>query len=193
MKAAILVDEINGVSQLHNLGVEGVRPWKIFYEAIHSVLKRDYGDCHVAYHFYGAIPPKHVDLERFYLRTRFFTALEKDGIQIHKGFCQSFEGGLQEKGVDVMVALDLYQMSLNQYDLLFIFSADGDICPAVQRAQANGSKVVAILSERQPASLMKKLVDGVVPLEAVLDLIDDKYLVRRPNKKHFNPEGEMNA
>ncbi|MFC5449135.1 NYN domain-containing protein [Paenibacillus aestuarii] len=192
MKAAILVDENNAVSMLHSLGVEGIRPWKAFYDALYSVLKRDYGDCQVDYRFYGAIPPKHIDMEKFYLRKRFFSALEKDGIEVHKGFCQSFGGGLVEKGVDVLVALDLFQMSLNQYDLLFIFSADGDLYPAVQRAQNNGSKVVAILSERQPASLIKKLVDGVVPLEAVIDLIDDKHLIRRPNTKH-QTIGEMNA
>jgi uncharacterized LabA/DUF88 family protein len=173
MKAAILVDEINAVSQLHTLGIEGIRPWKKFYEAIHSVLKKDYGDCHVTYHFYGAIPPKHVDKEKFYLRTRFFSALERDGIQTHTGYCQTVAGGLQEKGVDMLVGLDMYQFSLNQYDLLFIFSGDGDIVPAVERAQANGSKVVAVLGEQQPASLMKRLVDGVV------HLIDEPFVVRR--------------
>jgi len=131
-------------------------------------------------------------MEKFYLRKRFFSALEKDGINVHIGYCQPFGGALQEKGVDMLVGLDLFQFSLNRYDLLFIFSADGDLCPAVQRAQEHGSKVVAILSERQPATLMKKLVDGVVPLEAVIDLIDDKHLIRRPNKKHLT-KGEMNV
>lgn len=185
MRAAILVDEINAVGMLHDLGIEGIRPWRKFYEALHSVLIRDYGDCRVDYRFYGAIPPRHVDMERHFLRKRFFQALEKDGVQVHTGFCQASEGGLQEKGVDVMVALDLFQLSLDHYDLLFVFSGDADLAPAVQRAQEFGSKVVAILSDRQPATLIKKIVDGIVPLDAVIDLIDDRHICRRPNNKHL--------
>lgn len=32
MKAAILVDENNAICQLHSLGIEGIKPWKKFYE-----------------------------------------------------------------------------------------------------------------------------------------------------------------
>ncbi|MDQ0255518.1 uncharacterized LabA/DUF88 family protein [Evansella vedderi] len=181
MKAAILVDEINAVSQLHALGIEGIRPWKKFFEAIHNVLKRDYGQCNVDYHMYGAIPPKHVDKQRYFNRKRFFSALDKDGIKVHKGLCHQSNGSLEEKGVDVMLSLDLYEFSLKHYDLLFVFSGDGDIVPAVERAQKNGAKVVAILSEKQPAKFMKRVVDGVVPLEGVIDLIDEQYVVRRSN------------
>lgn len=102
MRAAILVDEINAISQLHNCNIEGIRPWKRFYEAIHSILVHDYGDCHVSYHMYGAIPPKHMDKEKHFLRKRFFEALEKDGINTRKGYCFSSEEGFQEKGVDMV-------------------------------------------------------------------------------------------
>lgn len=183
MKAAILVDEINAIGQLHTMNIEGINPWKKFYEVIHSILVHDYGDCEVSYHFYGAIPPRKLDTERHFLRKRFFEALEKDGIHTQKGYCVTSKDGFREKGVDMMVGLDLFQFSLDQYDLLFIFSADADLCPAVQRAQANGSKVIAILGKEQPATLIKMSVDGVVPLEAVIDLIDDKHLIYRSDKK----------
>jgi uncharacterized LabA/DUF88 family protein len=173
------------------MGIEGIKPWKKFYEAIHSVLVHDYGDCEVTYHFYGALPPRD-DKGRFFNRKRFFEALRKDGIETHQGFCQSFQGVLQEKGVDMMVGLDLLEFSLNQYDLLFLFSADADIVPAVERAKSYGAKVVAILADQQPAKLMKNAVDGVVPLDAVIDLIDKKHILRRSNiQNHF--KGEMSA
>jgi len=88
------------------------------------------------------------------------------------------------------LGLDLYDLSLDKHDLLFIFSGDADLGPAIERAQKRGSKVVAILSERQPAKLIKKLVDGVVPLEAVIDLIDANYIVHRSNTQ-FTKKGEM--
>nr|WP_245203703.1 NYN domain-containing protein [Ammoniphilus resinae] len=179
------------MSQFHGLGIEGIRPWKVFFQALHSVLTGHYGNCEVSYHFYGAIPPKHVDKERFYNRTRFFSALQKDDIAVHTGYCHVSENGeMFEKGVDMALGLDLYDLSLDKHDLLFIFSGDADLGPAIERAQKRGSKVVAILSERQPAKLIKKLVDGVVPLEAVIDLIDANYIVHRSNTQ-FTKKGEM--
>jgi uncharacterized LabA/DUF88 family protein len=183
MRAAILVDEINAISQLHNLGIEGIRPWKVFYEALHSVLTQDYGYCDVSYRFYGAIPSKNVDKEKYFNRTRFFSALQKDDITVETGYCHVAENGkMFEKGVDVALALDLYDLSREGYDLLFVFSGDADLGPAIERAKKNQSKVVAILSEKQPAQFVKKLVDGVVPLEDVIDLIAPEHVLRRANK-----------
>lgn len=180
MKVAILIDELNAMKQLHELGVEGIRPWRSFYEALHSTLSCDYGNCEVRYYFYGAIPPKHLDQEKFYNRRRFFSALKDDGIHTQIGYCQRLENGkLSEKGVDVSLSLDLYDLSLEKYNLLFVFSADADLGPAIERAQRKGSKVVAILSSKQPAQLVKKLVDGVVRLEDIIDLIDESHVIRR--------------
>jgi uncharacterized LabA/DUF88 family protein len=182
MKVAILVDEINAISQLHGIGIQGIRPWKAFYESLYSVLRQDYGICEVQYHFYGAIPPKNVNREKHFTRTRFFQALKRDHIHVHQGYCcVSHEGKLSEKGVDVALSLDLYDLSLEKFDLLFVFSGDADLGPAIERAKKKGSKVVAILSEKQPASIVKRLSDGIVPLEAAIQLIDEKHIVFRPN------------
>jgi uncharacterized LabA/DUF88 family protein len=79
------------------------------------------------------------------------------------------------------LSLDLYDLSLEKFDLLFVFSGDADLGPAIERAKKKGSKVVAILSEKQPASIVKRLADGIVPLEAAIKLIDEKHIVFRPN------------
>jgi uncharacterized LabA/DUF88 family protein len=177
IKAAILVDEINAMHQLHSMDIQGVRPWRTFYEAVNSVLRNDYGDVSCHFHFYGAIPPKDVDERRFYDRTRFFDALKKDGIQVHKGICQPDPTGrLQEKGVDVLVALDIVEFAKDHYDILFIFSGDADLVPAVQRARKH-SKVVAIIKDGWPARYMRESVDGVIPLELIVGLIDKSNLV----------------
>ena len=60
MKAAILVDEINAMVQLHDIGIHGIRPWVEFYRAIGKVLTKDFGEAEVGYHFYGSLPPKEV-------------------------------------------------------------------------------------------------------------------------------------
>lgn len=179
IKAAILVDEINAIHQLHSMNIQGIRPWVSFYEAVHSVLKSDYGDVNCEYHFYGAIPPKKLDEKRYYDRTRFFDALKKDGIHTHKGICQPDPNGrLQEKGVDVLAALDIVEFAREQYDILFIFSGDADLVPAVERARKY-SKVVAIIKEDWPARYMRESVDRVIPLDILIELIDKAHLVPR--------------
>lgn len=177
IKAAILVDEINAIHQLHSLDIQGIRPWRAFFEAVNSVLLNDYGDVSCQYHFYGAIPPKDLGKNRNYDRSRFFDALKKDGIQTHKGFCQlDPTGRLQEKGVDVLLALDMVEFARDNYDMLFIFSGDADLVPAVQRARKH-TKVVAIIKDGWPARYMRENVDRVIPLELVVELIEKSKLV----------------
>jgi uncharacterized LabA/DUF88 family protein len=176
IRAAILVDEINAVSQFHSMDILGIRPWKAFFDALSSVLKLDYGEVECDYHFYGAIPPRDVDERRYFDRTRFFDALKKDGIRVHKGICQPSPNGLTEKGVDVLVALDLVEFAREQYDMLFVFSGDADLVPAVQRAKRT-SKVVAILRDGWPAKYMRENVHGEIPLDLIVGLIEKKLII----------------
>ncbi|MEK5358269.1 NYN domain-containing protein [Paenibacillus sp. FSL L8-0709] len=176
LKVGILIDEMNAVSQLHNIGVEGISPWKVFYEAITTVLEKDYGTIDCTHHFYGALPPKYANIDQYYNRSNFFNALSKHGVNVHKGISEYRNGTLVEKGVDCLIAMDMLEMSV-QYDMLFLFSADADLVPAVERAKKN-SKVFAILSRQQPAKFIKTAVDAVVPLEAILKTIDEQYIIK---------------
>jgi len=178
IKAAILVDEINAMHQLHSLGILGIQPWKSFYEAVNSVLKTDYGEVECDFLFYGAVPPRNVDERRYHDRTRFFDQLRRDGIKVQKGICQvdPQSGRLQEKGVDVLAALDIVDLARDHYNLLFIFSGDADLVPAIQRAKKY-SKVVAIVKEGWPAKHIRDNVDGIIPLELAVGLIDRKHII----------------
>lgn len=193
MKAATLVDEMNAVSQLHRLNIEGIRPWSAFFRAVEDLLAAKFDRVEIAHQFYGALPPKKMNLERFYNRKRFFDALERDDITVFRGYCHEENGVLIEKGVDVALSLDLYRFSLQRYDLLLIFSADGDLVPAVQRAQENGAKVGAIVSRKQPARLLKSAVDFLIPLEMILSKIDGKNLLIRHEATNHNNQKERLA
>lgn len=176
MKVGILIDEMNAVSQLHNIGIEGISPWKKFYEAISKILERDYGTIECTYHFYGALPPKYANIERYNNRSNFFNALIRHGIDVQKGKSEFQKGILVEKGVDCLISMDMLEKSID-YDMLFLFSGDSDLVPAVMRAKKN-TKVYAILNKQQPARYIKEAVDAVVPLEAILGTIDEKYIIK---------------
>lgn len=62
-------------------------------------------------------------------------------------------GMLQEKAVDVMLAVDMVTMAAaGQYDAAYILSADGDFTPAVNFVRGLGKKVYAA-SPHQGAQL----------------------------------------
>lgn len=177
-KVAILVDEMNAIIQLHQLGIEGIKPWNKFYETIEKHFTNS--NSPAEYHFYGANVPENLYPQRYKLREGFFRALMRDGITVHKGFAVlDHSKKLVEKGVDVLLSLDLLDLSLEGFDEIFVFSADSDIIPAIHRARSNGAVVKAIINFEVPAGKMIGAVDEVIRLKDVLRFIPSEYLPRR--------------
>lgn len=52
-RVAIMVDEQNAMSALHHIGIEGIRPWKTFFQSIQKVIIGEYANSEVSYHMYG--------------------------------------------------------------------------------------------------------------------------------------------
>lgn len=184
-KTAILVDEMNAMVQFHRLGIEGIRPWRQFYKTVETYFASNQAPAE--YHMFGCNVPKGLDEERFELRERFFSALFRDGINVHKGFTVlDQQNKLVSKGVDVLLSLNLVDLSFEGYDEIFVFSANSDIVPAIQRARENGAVVKAILSSNVPAGRMAKAVDEIIRLEDIIRLIPSKHLPRREIKSKTN-------
>ncbi|MEC2074187.1 NYN domain-containing protein [Alkalihalophilus marmarensis] len=178
MKAAILVDEQNAMSTMHLMDVKGLTRWKTFFDAIHHVVKRDYPTLQMDYCMYGAVVPKKVNHSLHEKRRRFFHSLSKDQIKVSLGYCLlNAQGVMTEKGVDVELALDIYQKALEGYELLIVFSGDSDLVPAIERAKALGTKVVAVLGDNQPATHMSKVCDATIPFTAIVHLLPKSSIV----------------
>lgn len=63
--------------------------------------------------------------------------------------CQIINKHLQEKGVDVRLALDIFESSLdNKNQEIAVFSSDIDICPAFFKAQKYGTKIKYICFDK---------------------------------------------
>ncbi|EWG09348.1 hypothetical protein PBF_19668 [Cytobacillus firmus DS1] len=177
------------LAQLHKLGIKGIKPWNSFYKTIETFFINS--SLPAEYHFYGANVPKKLEPQRYELREKFFRALIRDGISVHKGFVvQDHEKKFISKGVDVLLSLDLVDLSLEGYDEIYVFSADGDIVPAIQRARENGTIVKAIVSFDTPAKHMVEAVDEVIRLSDVLKKIPSNHILRqeRTNARTFKKE-----
>jgi uncharacterized LabA/DUF88 family protein len=182
-KTAILIDEMNAIRQLHQMGIEGIRPWKIFFQTVQDFFLP--GESAPNWNLYGANVPQKLDSVHYERRERFFRALIRDGISVHKGFAVvDANSRLVEKGVDVLLSLDLVDLSDQGYDEIIIFSADGDIVPAVKRAREKGTKVKVVLNPQIPAGHMAEAVDEIIRLNDVLMFIPSEYLPRRVKGNH---------
>lgn len=174
IKAALLIDENNLVSQLKMMGIQGLHPWGSIREVLKELLDREYGNTEVVCHFYGAVAPLNKDRLEHYNRKRFFGALRKDNIIVHEGRCVRNNTRWEEKGIDVMIGLDIVELSKTN-DILFLFSADSDLAPAVERVKGS-CKVVSVISNQLSSRWIKKVSDSVLPLEAFMQIIDKSHI-----------------
>lgn len=74
-----------------------------------------------------------------------FYKLEKQNIEIKKGYMLKNDGVFHEKGVDVRIAIDIVKGALkNEFDRCFVISSDTDIIPAILEAKADGKEIVYV-------------------------------------------------
>jgi uncharacterized LabA/DUF88 family protein len=68
-----------------------------------------------------------------------------------------------EKAVDVMIAVDMVQMAINdEYDTAYLLSADGDYTPAIEAISENKKVFAAAAS---PGAQLASVVHTFIPLE----------------------------
>jgi uncharacterized LabA/DUF88 family protein len=180
--ASILVDEINAMNQFHSMGIEGINPWLTFYETTEKHIRaKTLGVNEVDYNIYGAVIPRTIDTDRHHTRKRFFKALVRSGINVHKAFClpNAETSKIEEKGVDMLLGLDIVAKAQAGIKHIYVFSADTDLVPAVQRAQTIGSKVTAIISQNQAGEIMRRYANHVLFLEELIKDIPSQHIVLR--------------
>jgi len=90
---------------------------------------------------------------------RLFSHLEKQKIEIVRGYLMKNNGVYKEKGVDVRIAVDLLSGAYeNQYDTFILISSDTDLIPAIQKAILLGKNVEYIGSSHGPSFGLIKTV-----------------------------------
>lgn len=96
----------------------------------------------------------------------------------------TFDGNVQERGVDVLFASDLvYYAARDAFDTAIVVTEDGDYSSALEWVKELGRHVeLAAFNDSQPRELIR-VADLRIPLDSVLD----KY-----SSKIFPPEAEDN-
>ena len=85
-----------------------------------------------------------------------FYNLEKQNIEIKKGYMLRSNLAYHEKGVDVRIAIDILRGALkNEYDYCYLISSDTDIMPAILDAIKEDKKIIYVGFENFISRAMK--------------------------------------
>lgn len=99
-----------------------------------------------------------------------FYNLEKQNIVIKKGYMLKSDGVYHEKGVDVIIALDILRGALkNEYDKCYIISSDTDIIPAIIEAKKSNKIIIYVGFDGFVSRALKANCDQTI-------LINKKYI-----------------
>ena len=102
----------------------------------HALASTTPGRTVSAIRFYTGVPSlsQHAFWHRFWNNK--LRALQRQGVYVYRGRVNSSGQNVQEKGVDVSLAIDLVEATYQQsYDVAIIVSQDSDLAPAVVLAR----------------------------------------------------------
>jgi len=86
------------------------------------------------------------DQDKLYSDRIFEDVLMRANVTMYQRHLRTkFDGGFEEKGIDVWLALEAYEMaSLKKYDVCVLVTGDGDFVPLVNKLNTLGSRVMLI-------------------------------------------------
>ena len=103
-----------------------------------------------------------------------FYNLEKQKMEIYKGFMLKSDGKYHEKGVDVKMAVEITSGALkNEYSECFLVSSDTDIIPAILEAKKVKKKILYVGFEGKLSRAMVRNCGGVIEIKR--KMIKEKY------------------
>lgn len=112
-------------------------------------------------YYIGVVRAKPEDIKGQRMRSdqqRLFAHLKKQGWNVVLGHMMQYDDGVfHEKGVDVLIALDILEGAYQgSYDTAVLISSDTDLLPAISRIQERGKSVEYVGSSYRPSFGMIK-------------------------------------
>ena len=128
------------------LSISGIHDFVRHYVAEAEAVDVSY--CHVvdAHYFRGRINSYELDDHNRLLSERIFDdILMSEGVITHYMALKSVEGRKEEKGIDVLLALEALEGAfLKQFNVLVLIACDGDYIPLVRKINALGTRVMVL-------------------------------------------------
>jgi uncharacterized LabA/DUF88 family protein len=143
MKTAIFIDGgyISKIlkKESHNISVDYEKLVKELVPVKDNLLRTYYYDCEP----YQSSPPTDDEKQRFSKSQLFHHKLKSlSKFDVKLGKLQKIKDTFKQKGVDVLLSIDLVELSLiNKIDNAILIAGDSDYIPAITRVKAHGVTV----------------------------------------------------
>lgn len=169
----VIVDEMNVMHQLHRINVAGMS-WPSYFRALGN-----YTNSKITPYFACANVVVEKDSAFYEGRLRFFNSLRDRGVRVLEGFTvHDAQKQRIEKGVDVLVALQIYKEALQGARDIILCSADSDLVPAVLEVQKMGVRVHVVISDYAPGLELADIADRVISLEQIMNIVIENGTIR---------------
>lgn len=114
-----------------------------------EVSETDVRFCHIvdAHFFRGRLNAQDASQRnnQLYYDRVFDDILMSEGVITHYLPLKNFQGNRQEKGIDVWLALEAFELAqFKQFDVLVLITSDGDYLPLIRKLNTLGTKVMLI-------------------------------------------------
>ncbi|MBX8945906.1 NYN domain-containing protein [Lysinibacillus sp. K60] len=173
----IIVDEMNVIHQLHKINVHGLS-WTNFYKTLGFIANAKVTP------YFACANVERKDKVFHANRSTFFNALRKRGVNVLEGLAvRESKDNRIEKGVDVLVALQIYKEALKGARDIIVCSADSDLVPAVKEAQNMGVRVHVVMSDYTPGCELSTIADRVISLETIVQSMVERGKINFKNQE----------
>lgn len=118
-------------------------------------------------YYYNAVLDQSLDPETYRKQQAFFAHLrELPYFEVRLGVIKQREHGREEKGVDVMIAVDMLSMAYkNHYDVAILVSSDGDYVELVRAVKDAGKHVINAYFEASRSYALRHACDDFIRLD----------------------------
>ncbi|OIN58343.1 NYN domain-containing protein [Arsenicibacter rosenii] len=121
--------------------------------------------------------------------------LMSEGVVTHYLPVKTYQGYRQEKGIDVWLALEAFELALyKKFDVLVLITADGDYVPLIRKLNTLGTRVMVLSwdfeffndeGERQVTRTSQDLLEEVSYPVAMHEMIDNRLRKNDPTVQNL--------
>lgn len=156
---------VDGSNFYHGLKNNGCPHQVDLYKIGRKLAGND--DLHTVY-YYNATLPEKADPDRYRKQQRFFAAVQSTPYVIMRlGRLEQRDEGMVEKGVDILLAIDMLQHAYaGNYDIAILVSGDGDFAEAVKAVTKLGRIVKNAYFSRGRSNQLVNVCHDFIELSA---------------------------
>jgi uncharacterized LabA/DUF88 family protein len=125
----------------------------------------------VEWRYYAAPVPQGVtpaEQRKYWMQQQFFQAIQRHGkavVRLGRFQKDPTSGALREKGVDVLIAVELIHLAhQDRYDIAIVMSADGDLVPAVDVVRQHFRRREVALPAAAPGYHIRQAADAFIEI-----------------------------